>query len=73
MPGLFGFVGTGAAREAAEFAGAMARALEPEGVYRVELYHSANAGMGRVTLGLANPEPQPVWNEGKSRCAVLEG
>ena len=46
-------------QEADKFLAAMASALEPEqDVYRTELYHDHHAGIGRVTLGILNPENQ---------------
>lgn len=51
----------------------MAGALEPEARFRRELYHEAEVGLGRVSLGLLNPEPQPIWNEDQTVGLVMEG
>ncbi|NWG13817.1 MAG: hypothetical protein HXY20_09810 [Acidobacteria bacterium] len=73
MPGIFGFLKTRITVDNRELIASMAQALEREGRYRVDLYHTDTLGLGRVSLGLMNPEPQPVWNEDRTLCALMEG
>ncbi|MBE0411239.1 MAG: hypothetical protein IBX69_16070 [Anaerolineales bacterium] len=73
MPGLVGFVGTPPQGGSEKLLAAMLDALNPENGYQVDHYHSPAASLGRVTLGVVNSEPQPVWNEGGTICLFLEG
>lgn len=72
MPGLIGFVKE-SENSAEGFLAAMAGALEPENRFQVDTYVGAGFGLGRVTLGIANPEPQPIWNEDHTIGIVMEG
>lgn len=74
MPGIIGYVGQFRGQSAdQQLLGQMAQALEPEPRFRVELHQNGCWGLGRVTLGIVNSEPQPLWNRNKTICAVLEG
>lgn len=73
MPGLAGFAGTPPDNGAEKLLGSMLFALEPGEGYLVEQYHHPRAGLGRITLGIVNPGPQPVWNAEHSVCLFLEG
>lgn len=73
MPGVIGFVGDAHNGEPVAYLAAMARALQEERRHIVEMHAEAGFGLGRVTLGLLNPQPQPVWNAGRTRCIVMEG
>jgi asparagine synthase (glutamine-hydrolysing) len=73
MPGLIGFYGRFSPNDPAQFLSDMAHALEPDAAYRTDLYQQADVGLGRVTLGILNPEPQPVWNDDKSIAIVMIG
>jgi asparagine synthase (glutamine-hydrolysing) len=70
MPGLIGFVGDS---EDDALLAKMGQALEPEPLFKRDLYQAQAWGLGRVHLAVLNPQPQPVWNEDRSRCLVLEG
>ena len=50
-------------------------ALEADGIFQRYSYveREVNLGLGRVTLGIFNPDPQPVWNPAKTRCIFFEG
>lgn len=72
MPGLIGFVNADG-RDPHMLLSQMARALEPEERFKVDAYAADGLGLGRVSLGILNPQPQPVWNETKTRCLVMEG
>lgn len=74
MPGIIGFAGQFGKQPAdTQLLGQMARALEAEPRFRVELAQTESWGIGRVTLGIVNPEPQPLWNTGRTICLVMEG
>lgn len=73
MPGLVGFVGKFHNGRAETLLADMARALEPEHRFQVDLYTGEDWGLGRVSLGILNPEPQPIWNEDETLCLVMEG
>ena len=73
MPGLVGFNGRFSNNDQQQFLTEMAQALEPENLFQVDLYQDAEIGLGRVSLGILNPETQPIWNEDKSLCLVMAG
>ena len=73
MPGLVGFLQEDGAETAARRLERMARALEPEDRFRRELHAEAGMGFGRVSLGILNPEPQPLWDSGRRVGVVMEG
>ncbi len=73
MPGLIGYVGDAHAGEPAAYLAAMGRALQDERSHAVETHAEAGFGLGRVSLGLLNPQPQPIWNAERTRCIVMEG
>ena len=73
MPGLIGYVGDVTRGKPGDYLAAMARALHDEDIYKVEAHAEHCFGLGRVSLGLLNPEPQPIWNADHTRCIVMEG
>jgi asparagine synthase (glutamine-hydrolysing) len=73
MPGLVGFIGNTSPNESRILLESMASALHPEPRFRKDLYATQGLGLGRVSLGLVNSAPQPIWNEDRSICVVMEG
>ena len=73
MPGLVGLVGRMSPEARDKLLQNMAQSLKDESWYQVHLYIDDEAGSGRVSLGILNPEPQPIWNEDHSLCIVMEG
>ncbi len=73
MPGLLGIVEPQNREGLRGFAQAMAQTLRHEDRYQVDLYVEDRLAIGRVHLGLVNPEPQPIWNKEHSLCIVMEG
>lgn len=47
--------------------------IKYEDWYKTDTYLDKNIGMGRVSLGILNPEPQPIFNENKTLCIMMEG
>lgn len=73
MPGIFGRIDSTGEPGPERLLADMAAALKEEAWYRVDLYREDGVGLGRVSLGLVDPEPQPVWNEDHTVCLVMEG
>jgi asparagine synthase (glutamine-hydrolysing) len=73
MPGLVGCAGDHNKDEAKTLLTNMALALQEEDWYQLDLHHGEGCGLGRVTLGISNPEPQPIWNEDETLAIVMEG
>lgn len=70
MPGLIGFVN---GRDPHALLSKMARALEPEPRFHLDSYTSEAVGLGRVSLRILNPVTQPVWNQSRTLCLIMEG
>lgn len=51
----------------------MCQTLKHEPWYRIETHVSGPAALGRVSLGVVNTDPQPVFNEEGNLCIVMEG
>ena len=73
MPGLVGYFGNPPPAGMRAHLEQMMTALEPDTIYQRQLYVEPEVGLGRVTLGILNPQTQPVWNPEKTRCIFLEG
>ncbi len=73
MPGLVGFVKNISAEQSQRFLADMARALESAPRFHTELHAGDGFGLGRVSLGIVNTQPQPVWNADRTLCLVMEG
>lgn len=73
MPGLVGYIKHQNIEKSSFALEAMASALESEARFKRHLYEGDGFGLGRVSLDILNPQPQPIWNADHSRCAVMEG
>jgi len=73
MPGLIGFVSDLEIDKIDSLLTGMARAMKNKDWYQVDLHSDEGIGLGRVSTGLLNPEPQPIWNDDKTICIVMEG
>jgi asparagine synthase (glutamine-hydrolysing) len=73
MPGIVGFAGTSDFEDGAKFINEMAKALDSGDHLQLDSFNEPGIGLGRVSLGISNPEPQPLWNEDNSLCIILEG
>jgi len=73
MPGLVGFVNEIARYDAERLLSDMALALDSGPRFRTDLYAEDHLGLGRVSLGILNPEPQPIWDEQGEVCVLMDG
>jgi len=73
MPGIIGFLHNFDKNRAEARLRKMVALLEPEGRFQVDLHVEEGIGLGRVSLGILNPEPQPAWNHDRSICIFMEG
>jgi asparagine synthase (glutamine-hydrolysing) len=73
MPGLIGIVGEPDLERLKSLLAEMVKDLKRLDWYQTDVYLDKYIGLGRVSLGIANPEPQPIWNEDKNMCIVMEG
>ena len=51
----------------------MCRVIKHEDWYTTDTFTNETIGLGRVSLGILNPEPQPIFNEDRSLCIMMEG
>lgn len=73
MPGLIGYIKQNAKENADLNLRSMAQLLQPEARFNRELFEQDAVGLGRVSLGILNPHPQPIWNDDRSLGIILEG
>jgi asparagine synthase (glutamine-hydrolysing) len=73
MPGLVGYISAAPSEGHAARLQTMLKKLEPESGYQFDVYNDSAAALGRATLGVFNPEPQPIWNAAHTRCILFEG
>jgi asparagine synthase (glutamine-hydrolysing) len=73
LPGIFGFVGEKYNVSSDLILKRMAAAMHPEDRFQVNQYSVDDFGFGRVSLGVVNPEPQPLWNSDRSIGIIMEG
>ncbi len=73
MPGLVGFINGQPEAECRTRLQAMLTALEPGGGYQVDSYSHDGVGLGRISLGVFNPQKQPCWNSTRTVCVFFEG
>ena len=74
MPGLIGILTIGDSRcDTKELLARMCQIIKHEDWYKIDTYSDESISMGRISLGVLNPEPQPILNEDKSLCILMEG
>jgi asparagine synthase (glutamine-hydrolysing) len=71
MPGLTGIIWNKIADE--PLLDKMANSIKHEEWHRVDKYSDSFFGGARVSLGIFNPEPQPIFNEDKTICVFMYG
>jgi len=51
----------------------MCKIITHEDWYQTFLYADDSVGLGRVSLNIFNPEPQPIFNKDRSLCIIMDG
>lgn len=51
----------------------MCQEMKHEDWYSTNIFSKESIGLARVSLGIFNPEPQPIFNEDKSICIMMDG
>lgn len=69
MPGIVGIAGN----VKRNLLDRMCNIITQKDWYKVDKYYCDDFCVGRVHLGLLNPEPQPIYNEDKSLCIFMDG
>ncbi|MFX0206073.1 MAG: asparagine synthetase B family protein [Candidatus Hodarchaeota archaeon] len=74
MPGLVGILKRqDSALDIEQLLARMSQIIKYEHWYTIDTFLDKSIGMGRISLGILNPEPQPIFNEDKSLCIMMEG
>ncbi|MCX9085641.1 MAG: asparagine synthase-related protein [Candidatus Methanoperedens sp.] len=74
MPGIIGIVSTKDAEDNNEkLLTRMCNAIKHKEWYKTDIHTGISAGLARVHLGIFNPESQPIFNEDKSLCIIMDG
>lgn len=74
MPGLTGIIKEqGNTLDIEQLLPKMCEIIKYEDWYKKDTYLDKTIGMGRVSLGILNPETQPIFNENKNMCIMMEG
>lgn len=71
MPGITGIVSENVLDE--ELLDRMTNSLKHEEFHRVDKYFSQHFACARIHLGTFNPEIQPIFNEDRSLCILMDG
>jgi len=73
MTGIVGFTFSGSTASAEDRLLAMLDAVKDHPDYHVDHWVGDGVALGRVSLGRIDKQPQPIWNEDRTRCIVFEG
>jgi asparagine synthase (glutamine-hydrolysing) len=74
MPGLVGIVSSKSKNTVIEeLLPMMCQSIKHETWHKTDAYVSKAVGLGRIHLGIFNPEPQPIFNEDKTLCIIMDG
>jgi len=71
MPGFVGIASKDVMDE--KLLNQMIDSMRHEEWYKVDKYITPDLHIGRIHLGVFNPEPQPIFNEDKSLCIFMDG
>jgi asparagine synthase (glutamine-hydrolysing) len=71
MPGITGIISENVLDE--KLLDRMINSLKHEEFHQVDKYFSQHFACARIHLGIFNPEQQPIFNEDRSLCILLEG
>ena len=74
MPGLAGIIKEqGNTHDIEQLLPKMCEIIKYEDWYKTDTLLDKSIGIGRVSLGILNPEAQPILNEDKNLCIMMEG
>ncbi len=74
MPGLAGiFNADGSETDMGQLLNRMCLAMRHESWYKEDTLIGDRLALARIGLGILNPEPQPIFNENKSLCIMMDG
>lgn len=73
MPGIVGFVRPLSRNDSSSLMARLARGLEADPRFKAEIHAEEGFGLGRISLGILQPQPQPVWSEDGNLGLVMEG
>lgn len=71
MPGLVGIVSKDKIDD--KLLNRMIKSLCRENQYKIDKYSNSHFGIGRVHLGIFNPDSQPTFNKNKLLCIFMDG
>lgn len=74
MPGIVGIIKKqGVTPDIEQLLPKMCEIIKHEDWYKTDTFLDKTTGIGRVSLGVLNPEIQPIFNEDKNLCIMMEG
>ena len=73
MPGIAGIVDPKNRFDSHSLVKQMLKAMKHEEFYETEHYFDPPIAVGRVHLGVVNPELQPIFNEDQDKFIVMNG
>lgn len=74
MPGLIGVLRTDDTNsDVARLLNGMCGVMKHESWYKLDMFVDESVGIGRLSLGTLNPETQPIFNENKTLCIMMDG
>ena len=75
MPGLVGIIDLDRKCDIEKQIGKMTNAIKHEEWHTIQIYVNPDktVALGRVSTGILNPKPQPIFNEDRSLAIIMEG
>ena len=73
MPGLVGVVDFKGQGDPGKITKLMAQSINNKPWQKEDIYLSKGFALGRVSLGITNPQPQPIFNEDRSLAILMDG
>jgi asparagine synthase (glutamine-hydrolysing) len=73
MPGIAGILDPESKFDSKTLLEKMLEAMKHEEFYSTDKYVDPPIALGRIHLGVLNPEPQPIFNEDQEKCIVMSG
>jgi len=73
LPGIAGIIDLEGKHKLEEKITKMLNLMRHRPWYRVEQFHQKPIALGRASLGIIDPYPQPVFNQNRSLCLIMWG